>query len=341
MRVTLKDIAAEAGVSMMTVSNVINGNRARVSPRTIARVERIVAERGYVPNTSARSLAARSSRLIALLVPAAGEDDLTLSPHNVAILGHVERELRRHDYHLILRGVADRSETAQAFKSWNLDGAVLLGFLDEEIDRLGADTTGRVAVVAIDSYSANPLTTGVRSDDFTGTRLATEHLIGLGHRRIVFAGPAFSDVGVVRRRFDGFARAHADAGLAVDDALVTEVTATTYDHGVELGARLREDHPGATAVVATADILAVGVIAGLVESGADVPGEVSVVGFDDLDVGAYVTPRLTTVAQDVRRKAAVAVEMLLGAIERDEHPAAPVSLDVRLVERASTAPPPA
>ena len=106
MRVTLKDIAAEAGVSIMTVSNVVNGNRARVSPETIERVQRIVERRGYVPSASARSLAARSSRLIGLLVPAADEDTLTISPHTVAMLGQIERELRKRDYHLLLRGVA-------------------------------------------------------------------------------------------------------------------------------------------------------------------------------------------------------------------------------------------
>jgi DNA-binding LacI/PurR family transcriptional regulator len=85
MRVTLKDIADEAGVSMMTVSNVVNGKRARVSPDTIERIQRIVAARGYVPSASARSLAARASKLIGLLVPAADEDSLMISPHNVAI----------------------------------------------------------------------------------------------------------------------------------------------------------------------------------------------------------------------------------------------------------------
>lgn len=340
MRVTLKDIAEEAGVSTMTVSNVINGNRARVSSRTIAKVERIVAERGYVPSASARSLASSASRLIGLLMPAADEDSLTLSPHNTAMLGQMERQLRKRDYHLILRGISRRVEVDEALKSWNLDGAVLLGFLDEEIDRLTPATTGNVSVLAIDSYSANPLTTGVRSDDRTGTRLATAHLLRLGHRDIVFAGPAFSGVGVVHQRYEGFLDAHAEAGMNWDDSLLETVGATTYDQGLALGAALAERHPAATAVVATADILAVGVIAGLVGVGVAVPGQVSVVGFDNLDIGAYVTPQLTTVEQNVQRKAAVAVDLLVDSIERDERPDTPVSLGVDLVERASTAPPP-
>lgn len=106
VRVTLKDIAQRAGVSMMTVSNVINGNSARVSPATIERIQRIVVELGYVPSHSARSLAAKSSRMVGVLVPAADEESLTISPHNVAIIGQLERELRKRAYDVLLRGIA-------------------------------------------------------------------------------------------------------------------------------------------------------------------------------------------------------------------------------------------
>ncbi|MFL6119823.1 LacI family DNA-binding transcriptional regulator [Actinophytocola sp.] len=339
MRVTLKDIATAAGVSMMTVSNVVNGNHARVSPATVAKVRRIVDELGYVPSASARSLAARTSHLVGLLVPAADEDSLTLSPHNTAILGQVERSLRKSGYHLLLRGIADPAEIPEALRSWSLDGAILLGFLDEEIDRLGAAELGRVPVLAIDSYSANPLATGVRSDDFTGARLATAHLIGLGHREIVFAGPAFGDAGVVAERFRGFQAAFADGGLSRSDGPVATVN-TTHEDGVALGRRLLDEHPAATAVFATADILAIGVMAGLAEAGVPVPGRLSVVGFDNLDLSAYVTPKLTTVAQDMAAKAANAVALLLGAMKGGTRPDAPVTLAVALVDRESTAPAP-
>ena len=310
MRVTLKDIADEAGVSMMTVSNVVNGKRARVSEDTIQRIQRIVAERGYVPSASARSLAAKASRLIGLLVPAADEDSLMISPHNVAIVGQIERELRKGGYHLLLRGIAEPAEVAEALQSWSLDGAVLLGFLDEEIDRLTPRTVGKVSL------------------------LAARHLLELGHREIVFAGPAFSDVGVVHQRYEGFRTAFAEAGLAWRERLVTATT--THASGRELGRRLKEEHPAATAVFATADILAIGIMEGLGESGFSVPGDVSVLGFDDLDLSAYVTPKLTTIAQDIPRKAAIAVQLLLGTVEGKEHPADPITLEVRLIERAST-----
>jgi LacI family transcriptional regulator len=338
VRVTLRDIADEAGVSMMTVSNVINGNRARVSPETIERVQRIVAERGYVPSASARSLAARSSRLIGLLVPAADEDSLTISPHTVAIIGQIERELRKRGYHLLLRGIAHPGEVTEALQSWSLDGAVLLGFLDEELDRLTKRAIGSVRAVAVDSYSKNRLTTGVRTDDFTGGLLAARHLLTLGHRRILFAGPTFSDVGVVHQRFEGFRQAFTDAGVRWDERLIEKVN-TTHTDGLDLGHRLLTEHPAVTAVFATADILAIGIMEGLTSSGASVPDDVSVVGFDNLDLCAYVTPKLTTVAQNIAQKAATAVQLLITSIESGKHPKNPVTLEVHLVERASTAAP--
>ena len=270
-------------------------------------------------------------------LPAADEDSLMISPHNVAIVGQIERELRKGGYHLMLRGISQPAEVAEALQSWSLDGAVLLGFLDEELDRLSPQAVGKVSLLAIDSYSANPLTTGVRSDDYTGALLAARHLLELGHREIVFAGPSFSDVGVVHQRFEGFQAAYAEAGLTWTERLVNVAT-TTHATGRELGRTLMTEHPDATAVFATADILAIGIMEGLTDSGYSVPGDISVLGFDDLDLSEYVTPKLTTIAQDIPRKAAIAVRLLLAAIERKEHPADPITLDVRLVTRDSTAP---
>ncbi|TDD51267.1 LacI family transcriptional regulator [Kribbella antibiotica] len=337
MRVTLKDIADEAGVSIMTVSNVVNGNRARVSADTIERIQRIVADRGYVPSASARSLAAKSSRMIGLLVPAADEDSLMISPHNVAILGQIERQLRKSGYHLLLRGIAQPSEVGEALKSWSLDGAVLLNFFDEDIDRLTPGAVGNVSLLAVDSYSDNPLTTGVRSDDYTGALLAARHLLGLGHREIVFASPAITGVGVVHQRYKGFRAAFAEADLTWTERLVTIETAT-HTTGREVGRRIPTEHPDATAVFATADILAIGIMEGLADSGHAVPDQLSVVGFDNLDLSEYVTPKLTTVAQDIPQKAALAVERLLASIEKQEHPDSPITLDVQLIERSSTGP---
>ncbi len=254
MAVTLRDIAEEAGVSVMTVSNVVNGKSARVSQATIERVTRIVERRGYVPNAPARSLAAQQSHVIGVLVPVGEGDSLLMSPHHTAVIGGVERQLRKHGYHLLLRGIADPAEVGDAVRGWSLDGAILLGFLDEEVDGITIDG---VPMVAIDSYSSNPRTIGVRSDDVAGGLAAGRYLIEHGHRNVAFAAPHFTDVGVVRRRYDGFRRAFEEAGLDFEETRILEVP-TTYEDGRRLAARLRAEHPEVTAVFATADILAIG-----------------------------------------------------------------------------------
>lgn len=335
MRVTLKDIADEAGVSLMTVSNVVNGNRAKVSQRTIDRVQAIVAARGYVPSASARSLAAKTSRLIGLLVPAGDDESLLVSPHYIAMAGLLERQLRKRGYHLLLRGVSRPAEVLEAVRSWDLDGAVLLGFNDEDVDGFTAEGA---PILALDSYSANPLSTGVRSDDHEGGRLAGAHLLEVGHRTVVFAGPPFAKSGVVQQRLAGLRQAHTDAGVAWDDARAEKVGAD-YESGVALGLRLRRDHPEASAVFATADITAIGVMEGLRRQGLSVPGDVSVVGFDDVDMSRYVTPTLTTVGQDIVAKTEAAATMLVAEIERGRVPDGPLVVGVRLVARESVSPP--
>lgn len=334
MTVKLSDIAQEAGVSVMTVSNVMNGKSARVSKATIERVQSIADRLGYVPNMPARSLAASRSRIIAALVPVGENNSLLLSPHTVAVIGGVEQHLRHRGYHVLLRGIEHETDIPDAIRGWSLDGAILVEFPDAVIDRIRID---QVPLVALDSYSANPRTIGVRTDDHRGGWLAGARLTDAGHRHIIFARPPYEGMGVVGQRWEGFrsACAAADASVRIE----TEQVHTTFEAGREFGLRLRRDHPEATAVFATADVMAVGIMAGIAEAGGRVPDDISVIGFDNLDISAYTSPGLTTVAQDMPAKVAEAARIILDEIERDEGPRAPVSLGVALVERGSVAAP--
>jgi LacI family transcriptional regulator len=145
-------------------------------------------------------------------------------------------------------------------------------------------------------------------------------------------------MGVVGQRWDGFRSACIAAGIDPAD-IAAEQVFTTFEHGRELGLRLRRDHPEVTGVFATADVLAVGIMAGLAESGSRVPDDVSIIGFDNLDVSAYTSPGLTTIAQDMPAKVAEAARIILDEIEKGEGPRAPVSLGVQLIERGTVAPP--
>ncbi len=351
-RVTLKDVAREAGVSVMTVSNVVNGNLGRVSATTAEHVRRVIEARGYVPNGSAQSLAAGRTRLVGLLVPPGTEDQsLLVSAHDVSVVGAVEATLRAHDNHLMLRSAGNADDVRESVQRWNLDGIVVMNYTDAQLEAL--DLPRDTPVVLVDAYEQEPvddagpgaaaapraLVARVGSDDAQGGRLAAEHLLALGHRRIVFCGPTTTPSRVVAERLRGFREGLEAAGVAWDDALVVPAN-TSYAEGLRAGAVVSVEHPDATAVLATADILAAGIEKALAQAGRGVPDDVSVVGYDDTDVAEYVTPSLTTVRQDVVVKGRTAASLLLEMID-GEHPADPARLGVELVVRESTAPAPA
>lgn len=329
-RVTLADVAAHVGVSVMTVSNVVNGRLGRVSAPTAARVQDAVTALGYVPHGAARSLAARRTHLVGLLLPTRGTS-LLGSPHDQTLVGALEVTLRRRDHHLLLRGVETAADVRDSVQRWSLDGIVVLGFTDDELAAL--DLPRGVPTVVVDAHDDAPGRGHVRSDDHEGGRLAGAHLAALGHRDVVLVGPLAGGSRVVATRLDGLRQ-----GLGVGHVPAVDA-ATTYDAGVATAPRVLRDHPGATAVVATADTLAAGLCRGLADAGRRVPGDLSVVGYDDAELARCVTPALTTVRQDVARKGEAAARLLLAAIggapgPRTEH------VHVDLVVRASTAAPP-
>lgn len=344
--ITLKDVARAVGVSVMTVSNVVNGRLDRVSPATAARVERAVAELGYVPSAAARSLVGRRSRLVGLLLP--GRPDgvsLLGSPHDVAVTGALEAALRGRDHHLMLRGVGSAADVRDSVRRWGLDGVVLMGFTDAAL--AGLDLPPTPAAVLVDAAggpvdgAGAPTHARVGSDDRAGGRLAGAHLTGLGHRRLLLCGPVDAAGRVVAERLAGFREAAADAGLPADAVRVAHAR-TTYDEGVALGARLAADvRAGAvTAVFATADVLAAGVVRGLTDAGLQVPDDVSVLGYDDAELARQVTPRLSTVAQDTAGKGRLAAELLLGLMTGEDAAPRSATVPVALAARESTGPAP-
>ncbi|WP_217617102.1 LacI family DNA-binding transcriptional regulator [Cellulomonas sp. GbtcB1] len=343
-RVTLRDIAREVGVSVMTVSNVVNGRAGRVSPATAARVERAVADLGYVPSAAARSLVARRSRLVGLLLPGR-PDGVTLlgSPHDVAVTGALEAALRARDHHLMLRGVGDAGDVRDSVRRWGLDGVVVMGFTDDALAAL--DLPGTLPAVLVDAEGgpadAGPEHGRVRSDDRAGGHLAGTHLAGLGHRRLLLCGPVDAASRVVAERLAGFRAAATEAGLP-PGAVRTAHARTTYDEGVALGGRLAADvrAGSVTAVFATADVLAAGVVRGLADAGLRVPEDVSVLGYDDAELARQVTPRLSTVAQDTAGKGRLAAELLLGLVTGDDAAPRSATVPVALVARESTGPAP-
>jgi len=337
---TLQDVAREAGVSKMTVSNVLNGHRDRVSPATIARVMEVVGRLGYVPNATARSLSARRSNIIALAFPGRDVDGVVplTNPHDSLFLSEVEWHITRAGLYLMAHSVTSVESTANSLRSWNVDGAIFLGTRADEVAAL--HTAYEAPMVFIDNHGTSPHISNVGIEDRLGGHLAGRRLIEAGHRRIGFVGPRFDEPGVVRERHAGFVQALAEAGLSLRPEHVVQCNAG-FDAAVAATQQVLSAPQRPTAIFATADIIAAGLLKGFVRAGCPVPDQMSIIGFDDLEVGRHVSPEITTLHQDIPGKARAAVEVLLAQLAR--WPAVRSErrvLGVTLIERESVGPPP-
>lgn len=335
-RVTITDVAEAAGVSVATVSKVING-RWGVAAETAARVRRVVDELGYVSSLGAASLRSSTTHVLAVLVT-------EIEPFSAELLKGVSRTVTESGYELLVYvGGPHRSDPGweqryvARIAGTLADGMILV---TPAAERYAAGTP----LVAVDphrgDFGARPsdaTVPSVLSDNEGGARAATEHLIELGHRRIAFLGGR-PDLESARRREAGFRTAMGAAGLPVDP---TRVAVGSYQAEASVGpahALLdRPDRP--TAVFAANDVSAIEIMHVAAELGLRVPHDLSVVGFDDIPEASRTTPPLTTVAQPLQAMGARAAELLLDKIQARDVPAE-VTLPTELVVRASTAAPP-
>ncbi|MBL4933150.1 LacI family DNA-binding transcriptional regulator [Clostridium paridis] len=330
---TLKDIAKEANVSVTTVSNVIHGNYKRVAQETVDKIKMIIEKNNYVPNMTARSLVNKLSKIIGVInhvVPGKGGNFISDPFHSVVIDG-IEEKLREKGYYLMVRIVYSHEDLFSLLRNWNIDGLILIGlFQDEFFEKL---ENANVPFVLIDSYVDNPKVLNIGIDDCKGGYLATKYLIDKGHSSIVFASPIIKRNGVVEERFLGYKMALKEGGIPFNSKNIYQQEIVASE-GIELGHKLSKRND-VTAIFATADILAAGIISGLNEQGKRVPDDFSVIGFDDLYISSITAPRLTTIHQDPQEKGKVAAESLIKVIEGDEIENNNLILPVSLVERYS------
>lgn len=333
--VTIADIAQEAGVSCTTVSNVIHGRTNKVSGTTVDLINEIIRRRGYVPNLSARALKAQSSRVVALInhLDRRDEGKFFSDPFFITLTGAVEHALRDCGYYLMIRAISDSQELLTFLRNWNVEGVLLPGlFQDESLYATLRDL--KIPVVLTDSYIDDlGSMVNIGLQDLEGARLAVEHLITHGHQRIVFAGPRIRPGGVLEQRLLGYRHALAAAGLPFDESLVYECEFST-DKMIALGAQLAQ-RQDITAVFATADFLAAGIMSGLQQAGRMVPRDISIVGFDDINWSRMTMPTLTTVRQDTDQKGRLAAETMVRLLEGTPAKGHDQILPVQLVERNS------
>lgn len=333
--VTIDDIARIAGVSNTTVSNVIHGKTKRVSEKTIEKIQGIIEELGYVPNMSARALASSSSKVVALInhLDPQKSGNFLEDPFHSAFIGAVEQTLRESGYYLMIRTIINCDDLKAFLRNWNVDGLFLTGVFQEE-DIYETLSSLQTPVVLIDSYLDDyKRMINIGLQDFEGAYLATKHLLDNNHRQIAFACPPIRTGGVVGKRLEGYKQALLEHGVAYDPALVFEREFSI--HGTTALGKMIAERTDITAVFATADVMAAGIMSGIQQNGKRVPDDVSIVGFDDINWCRMTYPMLTSVHQDANMKGEIAAEYMMKLLDGESVAQKEIILPVSLSKRDS------
>lgn len=332
-RPTIVDVAEAAGVSTAAVSYFLNGKEG-VGAEARERIEKAVADLGYVPDISARSLANKRSRLIGVVIPQLepGSRLVFANPFYASILSGIEHEARDRGFHVIVSGVSADGSYLELARRRNLEGIIIIGMHPDAF--YGELKKSQIPIVLVDSVCGEHDFDDVAIDDRRGGFLATDFLVSRGHRRVAIATGALAPGGVHAERLAGYRDALEAAGIAFDPDLVLEGS-VGFDAGVKAADRALAVLGGSGAVFAAADIIAVGMLKGFYLRGVRVPDDFSLVGFDDLDVARWTTPGLTTVRQDILAKGATAVALVAERIDGGPAEKRRVVLPVELVERES------
>jgi DNA-binding LacI/PurR family transcriptional regulator len=340
-RTRIADVARVAGVSKTAVSFAFN-SPGRLAPETATRIRDVADSLGYRPNPVARMLTQRQTHTLGVLTPQA-LSVIFSNPFFGAFSEGVGLAAEQEGYALHFISPLHGS-LARALARATVDGVVVIGLAagHPEVEQIRA---AGVPLVMVDS-SALPDQPCIEIDDEGGARSAAEHLLGLGHRDILIVGiespiPGTSPEpeSVMARRMGGYLAALAAEGVDLPDSAVVEGPAT-IEGGIAALRRAWEDGLRPTGVLAMSDAMAIGVLRAARELGVAVPDDLSVVGFDDLDISQHTNPPLTTVHQPIRQKGESAVRLLLSVVERRDQAPEQLRLETRLIVRGSTGPVP-
>lgn len=337
MAVRLRDVAEQAGVSVKTVSNVVNGY-AHVSPEMRARVQAVLDRTGYRPNLAARNLRAGRTGVIALALP---ELD---NPYFAELTRSVVEAAQKHNLTVLVDqtdGLREREVDASAGFRHNLIDGLIISPVGLGADDLARHDVASIPLVLLGEKVANWSADHVAIDNVAAARLATEHLLGLGRTCVAALGhqpDSSRESGVASLRRQGWDEALRAAELVPHEAWVAEVPRFGRSDGAEAMARLLDGPEPVDAVFCFNDTLALGALRLLSERGLRVPEDVAVIGLDNIEEGRYSVPTLSTVAPAKDEIGRTAVRMLVERLEQHTDDLAPrdVRAGFELVAREST-----
>jgi DNA-binding LacI/PurR family transcriptional regulator len=346
---TIQEVAALAGTSTSTVSNLLNGRIDRMRPETRRRIEVAMEQLGYQANQAARQLKTGQSPILGLVIPSVA------NPFWGSFVQSVEEAALERGYQVLLgnggRDPKREQRYAESLWSHGVRG-VIFGSSPLSLDHIMRLVDRGLNVVVFDrrlrddDASAQSRIDGISVDNAAGGYVATRHLLDLGHRRIGFiSGPLRTSSRI--ERFDGYRNALIDAGIRYDPELFWEGTGYSGSGDVE-GAEIGRDGARAllsmakrpTGIVTINDMYALGAYAGAGDAGLRVPNDVSIIGFDDISMAAIANPPLTTIRQPLQSMMKTAVNTLIDRLEgKGEDRAQIVTVPSELVIRKSTSPP--
>ncbi|WP_251548263.1 ribose utilization transcriptional repressor RbsR [Limosilactobacillus caecicola] len=330
-KVTIKDVAEEAGVSVTTVSQILNGKGARFSKKTQERVLKLKEQLHYVPDFNARNLILRSSKTIGVLVPNIG------NPFFSTFFRGIQTVCRNAHYLPLVLSASNDEETEEYYLSTlverSVDGLIIASssVTNDTIDNLLKPN--RIPYLLFDQNQTHDDGDRVQVDDYQGGYIAATHLTQLGHRRIVVMLPK-QPTENLQKRLRGFID-----GLLADGVYFSEGRDLVYAPLTKLGGYEHTDEVLAkspTAVFCANDELAIGLYRGLHERGLRIPDDISVMGYDNIDLDEYVTPRLTTIQQPIMELGEASARLILNRINDLEMERQLVEVPVKLIERSST-----
>lgn len=334
--ITIKDIARICGVGVATVSRALN-NHPDINPDTRRRIMEVVDEYGFVPNNSARNLKITESRTIAILVKG------MTNPFFVKMIGVMEKEIQAKHYSLELRHVDENTDEVEvAFelvKEKKLRGIIFLGglisHLPDKLEKIGVPFV--LSTIPISDNSDGNYSS-VSVDDVAESHRIVEYLIRKGHKRIAFLGAAKDDTSIGKLRLIGYNNALADNGIKPDPKLIwhSQEGSDTYSmqNGYDIMRKKLKKKNDFTAVYAISDTMAIGALKALREAGLSVPKDISVVGYDGIDMGTFCAPTLTTISQPFEEMAKKTCEILFDVIKHgSEH--RKIIMQAQIIERES------
>jgi DNA-binding LacI/PurR family transcriptional regulator len=333
MKVTIYDVAKKAGVSISTASKALN-DRKDVGEATKQRIRDIAKELNYEPSHFARALAMRKTENIGVLTVRYYGTPVLTNPFYSKIIEGIEEQLIANNLNLLTNVLRkeqiDSFEIPKMVKEKNVDGLILLGYMPEDFVSMVADRG--LPVVVVDNHVNIKDISSIVMDDVSGGREAVAHLLRTGHRRVAYMSGPFKRLSF-KRREEGYRQAHADAGLKVDERFV--IVNEAEDSGLEWMKKVISYPEKPDAIFFCNDVTAIYAINVLREQGYKVPDDISVIGFDNIDLGSHFIPSISTVDIDKEKMGMKAVDFLMDRINKKAGEAEKLVFPVSLIIRDS------